>query len=121
MAYFTGTISHGTTGTKTITCGFAPIYAKITVAAQVGTVDGVIHKSEGWTDGTVQYYNTIYSDTTGHQTICGNTKLVSHYARVGGVITEIINATFNSFTATQFKYNVNTANANYQYFVEIWG
>lgn len=121
MSYYATTISHGSTGTKTITCGFLPLQAKITVSAQFGTTDGVIHKSEGWTNGTNAFYNTIFSDATGRQTICGTGKLVSHYDRVGGVITEIVNATFNSFTATQFKYNVVTADANYQFFVEVWG
>lgn len=121
MNYYAGTISHGSTGIKTITCGFQPVSAKITVSAQFSTTDSVLHKSEGWTNGTNQFYNTIFSDATGRQTISGSSKMVSHYDRVAGTITEVVNVTFNSFTATQFKYNVNTANANYQLFVEVWG
>lgn len=121
MAYYATTISHGSTGTKTVTPGFQPQRAKITVGSQFGSTDSVTHMSSGWTDGTNQFYHSLFADGTGRQTISGSNKLVSHFERVSGSITSVLDATFNSFTATQFKYNVNTANANYQLYVEVWG
>lgn len=121
MNYFIGTISHGSTGIKTVTVGFQPKSLRITVGSQFGNVDTIEHKSEGFTDGTAQYYHSIFSDGTGRQTISGNDRIVSHFDRVGGVLTEVLRANISSFNATQVKYNIITANANYQLFIEVLG
>jgi hypothetical protein len=121
MAYFTGTIAHGTTGTKTITVGFQPMGMRITVGASFGTGDNYSHRSTGVADGSWQYVDSFFQDSTGGKTVSTDTKLVSHYERVGGVITEVLSATFNSFTATQVKYNITKATPAYNLLVEVWG
>lgn len=120
MAYLVGTSSHATTGIKTITCGFQPIGARITVGQKDGITDAVNRFSVGFTDGTNQFYVTTFRDGTGAQTISGSGKMVSVLNRVGGLVAEVVQATFNSFTATQLKYNVNTADVNYTFNIEIW-
>lgn len=121
MNYFVGTISHGTTGVKTITCGFQPIGARITVGQKTLTTQNFSHKSVGVTDGATQICDTFYQDTTAGSTQRSNAKLVSVLENSAGTITEVAAAAFDSFTATALKYNVTTANSAYQYLVEIWG
>jgi hypothetical protein len=121
MQYYRTTISHGTTGTKTVTPGFQPVAAKITVGSMFGATDSVNHLSMGNTNGTTSSYHSTFSDGSGHQTISGTGKLARHFDRVAGTITEVLTVDTPSFTATQFQYNVVTANANYQLHVEVWG
>lgn len=123
LLYFLTTISHNTTGVKTITCGFPPVRAKITVISN-GSADPIAHKSEGVTDGTNQICDTFavkaasgysYSDRF-------NDRLVSFHEFDGsGNPTLVTRANYDSKNATQFKYNVITANVNCQYRVEIEG
>lgn len=120
MSYFTGTAAHSTTGVKTVSVGFQPVGMRITVGQKVGTAQGFAHKSVGIADGTNQFYDAFFEDTTGGKTVSGSTKLVSHWERVTGTITEILTVTFDSFTATEVKYNVTLANVNYNLLIEAW-
>lgn len=120
MSYFTGTIAHSTTGIKIIPIGFQPAGMRITVGQKVGVNDITNHKSVGITDGMNQFFDSNYSDGSGHQTKSDSTKLVSHYERVNGSLNEVLAVTFNSFTATAVKYNVTIANANYNLLIEVW-
>jgi len=121
MAYFVGTIAHGSTGTKTVSVGFQPLGMRITVGQKFGTAQNFAHSSIGVSDGVDQYCTSIYQDTTGGLTKSVDDKLISHYDRVGGTLTEVLAGTINSFTATQVKYNITTANANYNLLIEAWG
>lgn len=122
MAYFLTTISHSTTGVKTITCGFQPLGARITVSAQSGG-QTFAHKSVGVTDGVNQICDHFYQDATRGKTDRFTDRLVSQWDWDAGTsaFVEKTRANFDSTTATQFKYNVITANLNYQYLVEVWG
>lgn len=120
MSYFTGTIAHGTTGVKTIAVGFQPLAARITVGAKSGS-SAVNQRSEGNTDGTQQFFLSNYSDSTSDQSKEGSDRLVSQYERVSGTLTEKVRVNLDSFTATQLKYNVVTADANYTLHIEVWG
>lgn len=121
MAYKTGTASYGSTGTKTITVGFQPVGLRITTGAAFGGPDGYFHYSTGRTDGTVQTCNWGFVDNSLRDSDNSSSKLVSVRENSGGSLVEVVNVSFNSFTATQFKINVNTADANYQLFWEAWG
>lgn len=96
--------------------GFQPNYIRITLS-QKGT-DSQGHISVGCSDGTNQLVHSTYSDTTGSKTVRSTSKIVSHYERVSGTITEVINASFVSFDADGFTLNIATGNANYQAMVE---
>jgi hypothetical protein len=119
MSYFMGTVSYGTTGVKTITVGFQPVAAHITVGKK-NAASMPAQLSIGVTNGTTTRCNSLYADTSGSQSN-ENAQLVSVLERVSGTISETAAATFDSFTATQFKFNVTTANSGYQYMIEVWG
>lgn len=119
MSYFMGTTSYGTTGVKTITCGFQPVGAKITIGAVTGG-DTNAQMSVGVTDGTNSVCDSWYQDATrGKQT--RTTELAHVYDWNGTVFTDDVVISFDSFTATQFKFNITTVDVNRQLFIEVWG
>lgn len=119
MSYFLTTVSHGSTGIKTINCGFQPTGARITVGAS-GNNDTNAQMSVGITDGTNQICDAWYQDASrGKQDRVSN-KLVNVWDWNGSAFYNPSQATFDSFTSTQFKYNVTTADSNYQYLIECW-
>lgn len=119
MNYLLGTISHSTTGIKTITCGFQPLGARIT-AGPINGGSTVTRQSLGVTDGTTQVCDAFYqSDLRGKQNRL--TEMVHVYDWNGTAFIDKVVATFSSFTATEFKYNVTTADVNYQFQIEVWG
>lgn len=122
MNYYFTTVSHSTTGVKIRTPGFQPVRAKITVAAKSGG-QTYAHKSVGTTDGTNSVCDAFYQDATRGKTDRYTDRLVSQWEWDTGTSAwvEKTKATFDSFTATEFKYNVVTADVNYQYFIEVWG
>lgn len=127
MNYYHRTNAHGTNGVKTITCGFQPVKAKLTVTGLFSatpdlTTDSDNHKSVGTTDGTRQHCNTNYSDGSSNNiTISDDTKMIRHIEEVSGVPTEVMTIALDSFTATAFKYNVIKFDANYNILIEIEG
>jgi hypothetical protein len=122
MLYYNTSITPSTTGIKTISCGFQPVGMRITVSAKNGS-DTVSHMSIGQVDNTgYQTCNTTYTDTTGGQTTKYTDRMASVLERVSGTITEVSRANFDSFTATQAKFNCTvSAGTAYQYHVEVWG
>lgn len=120
MSYFLTTASYGSTGVKTIACGFQPNRLKITVSSS-GASQAVNHTSEGVTDGTNAVCVSTFTDGTGSSSWFTTGKMVSHFTRVSGTLTEHVAATFDSFTATQAKFNVTAFDANYTFRIEIWG
>lgn len=119
MSYYTTRTGYGTTGVKTITCGFQPVAMRITVGGKASNA-AVIQQCIGTADATRQNFVSIYGDSTGFKTIDGNTKIISIYERVSGTLTEKVAATFDSFTATEGKFNITTADNNYALTVELW-
>lgn len=65
--------------------------------SQKNATDNVAHFSQGFTDGTVQRVDSTFADTTGAKTVKSTAKVLSHYERVAGTITEVIAASFVSF------------------------
>ena len=123
MAYKQGTISHGSTGVKTITVGFQPLGAELIVGGDPGSVASVMRLSMGQTDGTNQVCDSYFADGSRGMSDRANDCLVSLQRWDSGTSTyvEDTRAEFDSFTATEFKYNVTIANANRQYRYRIWG
>lgn len=112
MAHASGRFTLSGTGLSTFALGFQPTWANFRVTGKAG--DTVCHGSWGGTDGTNQNCGSTYMDTTGGASFDVNTKVVSHYDRVAGTITEVLSASFDSFVATGVKLNVAIANTNYK-------
>lgn len=115
MAVAMETTTHATTGVKTMTAGFQPLEAEIIVRPSPGTsFTNYVRRSHGNTDGTIQ---SCESDTTSTARVyqqCYTDRMASIQEWNGTAWTETFKITFDSFTATEFKYNVVTANANFQ-------
>lgn len=120
--YYVGSITLGTSGTaKAFNVGFQPTWAEFMVCGKnTGTTDAVLHCSEGAVDTTkYTYCASTYSDTTGasSEMIVGDGtsifKVVKQKERVGGAISTVLDADFNSFYSSGIKLNVNTPNTQY--------
>lgn len=120
MAYFVATTAYSTAGVKTIPVGFQPVGMRITVAQRYNTNDNFAHQSVGISNGTKTYCTSIFQDTSGGVTV-SSAKLISHYERMGGTIMEVLAANFDSFTASQVKFNITTPNVSYNLLIEVWG
>lgn len=121
MAYFQETVSHNSTGVKTRTIGFQPVSARITLGQKTSTAQTMAHKSVGVTDGTNQVCDTFFADGTRAKTERFSDRLVSHIEHDGTNYVEKVRANFDSFTPTELKYNVITADVGYQFLIEVWG
>lgn len=119
MAYKKSNTAYGSTGVKTITVGFQPIGYRLTVHPPT-TGNGKIVRCIGGSDGTVQTSSFVYGDGTTFDSGGSTSKVTSLYDDLGAGLVEAVAITHNSFTATQFKINVNTANANYDIDYEAW-
>lgn len=120
MAYKCSTTTFGSTGVKTLTLGFQPIGFRVTIGSGFGASSNYIQYSVGWGDGTNQFNHTIYDDNTTQYQDTSSSKVISLFDDLGAGPVEVLQATFNSFTATQLKLTCNTANAAYQVFYEAW-
>lgn len=126
MGYSSGRAAgFGGTGTKTLVTNLtgAPTWCRVTVGGKAAGGDTQGHFSVGTCDGTRQNTQSTYSDTTGSASFSSNAKLVSHYERVAGTITEVINAAFSSFGTSggsgTVVFTVTTDSANYDFTLEV--
>lgn len=98
------------TGLKTLSLGMQPVRVRFTASQKDGASDTVAHKSDGTVvndgSGTWSECESIYMDTTGGASFRFDDRLVSHYERVGGVITEVFRVNFDSWVAGGMKVNV---------------
>lgn len=117
MSYAAGQVTITQSPTQTISLPFTPTWARFTVSAKGS--DSVTHFSFGATDGTNQSNQSTYGDTTGGKSVTSTTKLISHYERVSGTITEVLSASFNSFVTNGIKLNVTTINTSYPVTLEV--
>lgn len=119
MSYWTGRVTVSSTGSNSFTgVGFRPTWMRIRVSKKNSTTETVCHLCMGSADGTNQNCSYIYGDSTSHKTDDMNTKLISHWERVSGTLTEVIAATFGSFDADGFTINATTPSASYKVTVE---
>lgn len=126
MAYFLTTVSHSTTGAKTVTVGFAAKHLKITVTRR-GSGDTQNHQSVG--DYNKDQLLQVCDYWFGYDGSAGlsdrtTTRIVKFPWRNGGSITYPTEAHVDEstapWTATEVKYIVDTADVNCQYKVEAW-
>lgn len=122
--YWTGRFTFAGTGSQTITVGtFQPTGAKVTIGGK-NAGDAFTHMSIGQTDGTRQNVQYTYGDTTGSSSGTSNTKIISHYERVSGVITEVFSAAFTSFGTSgangTVTFSVTTNDTAYEPTIEVW-
>ncbi len=99
------------TGTQTLSLGFQPKRVRFTCSQKdSGSNDTIAHKSDGTvtngSSGTWSECESFYTDTTGSQSFRFDDRLVSHYERVGGTITEIFRINFNSWTTNGMKVDI---------------
>lgn len=124
MGYFLTTISHNTTGTKSITVPAQPLGLRITTSKKTSVTQNFAHMSMGVSDGTNQVCDAFFQDTTVGSTQRSSTKIVSVLENSAGTVTEVCAAHVDNataaWTATAVKYIVDTANVNYQFLVEVW-
>lgn len=107
-------------GLRTFSPGFLCVGYRITVAGRFGGGDPYDHTSIGGSDGTRQHVVSTFNDATGRTSMTTTAKVVSHYERVGGVITEVLSATHDSFQPTGPRINITISNVNYQVIIEAW-
>lgn len=122
MGVINGTSTLSGTGVKTINVGVQPKGLQIIVTSKGS--ETYSHQSLGFADdsGYATCHST-YQDATGGkstQSSGNNSKVISLYERVSGTLTEVFAANFHSFTSTQVKVDVTTANSNYTLNLVIW-
>jgi len=105
-----------TTGSKALSLGFQPKVVRFTVSKKNTTNDYVAHICHGiaidGTSGVWQECEAIYSDTTGAQSWRFDDRVISHWERVSGTLTEVLKVTLTNFNSTGITVNVVNA-ANY--------
>lgn len=121
MAYFLETVSHNTTGVKTRTVGFQALGYRITVGPKNGGT-AFVSTSTGLCDGTNQVCDSAYSDPSRADAPARyNDRVVFIREWNGSAYVTKVQAAHDSITATEIKYNVTTADVNYQFLIEAWG
>lgn len=120
MNAWTGWITTGSsTGNRAITgLGFQPVYLRITLGQKTGTTESFVHQSEGSSTSTTQRCVSIYWDSTGGQSKEYTSKIISHWNRVAGTLTEQIAATLVSLDADGFTLNFSATVTGYHMHVE---
>jgi hypothetical protein len=117
MSIYTTTTTFDTVGVKTITPNFQSSGITISVAPAVGeSFQGVQH-CFGWTDGIRKMCDFQFANLQNNNAISGKTtsKLVQLWGEdVNGHLAIVLEATLNSITATQVKFDVTTASIDYQ-------
>lgn len=121
LGAYTATTTLATAGTGVVvaTPGFQGKVAEIKISGLAGAADATIRSSLGWMDGTRQNCDSLFSDGTLYDSRKVTNKVVSLWDNVDGTLTEVLSASFHSFTATQLKLNVTTASSAYQVSVKI--
>lgn len=119
MSSYTATTTFSTVGTATasITPGFQSTAVTVTVTPAVGAAVQAVQHCMGWTDGTRKMCDSIFMNmTTGNaKSVKTTSKLIQLWGEdVNGSLIVILEATLNSFTTTQVKFDVAIANINYQ-------
>lgn len=115
MAFFRGvSTTPVSTGSTSLTgFGFQPNEVEIELCQKTSTAEAFVHYSSGSADGTRQGCVSIYSDATSSQSKESNAKIISHWNRVTGTLTEVIAATFTSFDADGVTLNFSATITGY--------
>lgn len=120
LSYIEDTITHSTTGVKTWTTGFQPKIVDFYVVPAPGSTITDPRWSHGTSDGTFQLCDqtSIYSSRRQERF---TDRMASIWTWNGTTWTEAYKISLDSFTATEVKYNVNTASSSYQLYRRAWG
>lgn len=121
MGYKLAVSTLSSSGSNTLNMGTPsiPTSATLIVQNKTGTAETVKHISIGTADGSGQRVTSYFKDGTTPTTFDSTSKCIAHYERVGGVITEILSATFTTFTSSGLTLNVTTPNANYNVYIRV--
>lgn len=122
MAYKIGTVTYGTSGLKTINLGTTstPTRADFVVQNRYGVNEGTLrHVSIGYADASGQRVTSYLKDGAVTADFDSTAKVISVYEIVGGVVTEVFSATFDSFTSTGVKINVTVPNVAYLIYLKV--
>jgi hypothetical protein len=121
MSYKIGIVTLGSTGNKTINLGTSstPTALRLVVQNLAGTAESVKHVSIGQADGTNQRATSYFKDASGTSTFDATDRCISHYERIGGVVTEVLRAEFVAFTSTGVTLHVTTADVNYDVYITV--
>lgn len=117
MSNYVTTTTFDAIGVKTITPGFQSTAITITVAPATGSPFQGVQHCIGWTDGTRKMCDFQYANLQNNNAISGKTtsKLVQLWGEdAGGHLAVVVEATLNAITPTQVKFDVTTANVDYQ-------
>ncbi len=117
MGSYTSTTTFNSTGIKSVTPGFQSSVVTISVAPAVGEAFQGVQHAFGWTDGTRKMCDFQYANLQNGRAISGKTtsKLVQLWGEDAmGNLVVVVEATLNSITATQVKFDVTTASTDYQ-------
>lgn len=119
MSNYTSTTTFATTGIAAaqVTPGFQSTAVTLSVMPAVGGAVQAVQHCLGWTDGTRKMCDSMFMNiTTGNAiSVKSTSKLIQLWGEdVGGNLVVVLEATLNSFTATQVKFDVTVASTNYQ-------
>jgi len=120
MSYKLSKITPSTTGVKTWTTGFAAAAFRLKVIPSPGAASPIVFESDGSTDGTSHYCDTKTVETTRIYQERFTDRIASIFEWNGTAWVETLKVQFDSFTATEVKYNIITANSGYQLCREAW-
>ena len=120
MGYKIGTLTLDTAGLRTFNLGApsTPTSAMLIVQNKNGVAETPLHVSMGTCSVSGQRCTSYLKDGTTHN-YDSTTKVVSHYEMVGGTPTEILSASFDSFTSNGIKLDVTTTNTNYKVYIRV--
>jgi hypothetical protein len=118
MSYANGTAAYGSTGIKTITTGFLPEYIRVTVSGLFGGGDTEAHISIGSGTPTKYHVSSTFSNGTNNESVDSASYVIYHMEDNGSGVVSVIEATIDSFNATNFKLNVGKASAAYNIYWE---
>ena len=111
-----GTFARSTTGSPTYLLpnesGMTP---KVIIYSISGKTSGDVenHRSLGWGFASTDMVTQNFGDTTGGKSTDSSSKVISHWSRVSGAITEKIAATLTSVDVGEFTMNFTAADVNY--------
>lgn len=117
--YWTGRVTLSSTGDNIFnSIGFQPTWIRARVSQKYGVAEICSHLSLGSADSINQNCSYEYNDVSGYT--CGetNAKLISHWEKVGGILTEVISATRKSFDPNGFTITTALGNPNYKVHIE---
>lgn len=121
MNYKHTRVTYGTTGIKTITCGFQPLGYRVTVTPASGASSTYMRQSVGVCDTTNQTCDQItQSHDRGRQERFTN-RVADIRDWNGASWVQKVQTDHDSVTATELKLNAVVADSAYQHSIEIWG